>query len=472
MLAEAIARHEAVAECAVTSKDDEPVVFFRLRHRTAPDGDQAASRERLWGRIFDDAYEAGNPADPILNSAGWIDSFTGAPIPADTMQRLVDATAARIVATSPRRVLEIGSGTGMVALRVAPLCERYVATDIAARGLEHIRVEAERLGCGAIVRVEQRSAIDLDGLGGPFDTVVVNATAQYFPSVAYLAEVVRRATRLLEDGGTLFLGELRSLPLVPLQRAAVVVARAHEGESNELLRARWQKAIASEKELALDPTIGHALARTLPEITDARVILKRGAAKSELVDYRFDLVLTVRGKAQRAAAPDLAVWPDEGENLEALAGLARRGACIGRKRAPNARLDAPLRARMRLDESLGPPRAHAVDPERVFALGDDLAIHVGWSDASARGDIAFVMQRRDMPPASFDGIAEPPKHAALLPLERFANAPAKNAAAIAVTSSIEAAARAVDPRARCVEVAAFPRRADGTVDLDVLSELA
>jgi len=35
----------------------------------------------------------------------------------------------RIVALNPRDVLEIGCGTGLLLLRIAPLCRRYVATD-------------------------------------------------------------------------------------------------------------------------------------------------------------------------------------------------------------------------------------------------------------------------------------------------------------------------------------------------------
>ena len=43
------------------------------------------------------------------------------------------ATVARILALRPRRVLEIGCGTGLLLFRLAPACGRYVATDFSAR---------------------------------------------------------------------------------------------------------------------------------------------------------------------------------------------------------------------------------------------------------------------------------------------------------------------------------------------------
>src|SRR5205814_1386304 len=121
----------------------------------------------------------------------------------------------RIRALRPRRVLEIGCGTGMVLARVAPHAERYVATDLSGDALRYVAalVAADRAGLGH-VELHERTADRLEGIDGPFDTVILNSVAQYFPSVDYLLEVLRAAIDRMPAGGAVFLGDVRSLPLL------------------------------------------------------------------------------------------------------------------------------------------------------------------------------------------------------------------------------------------------------------------
>src|SRR6185369_16387658 len=89
-----------------------------------------------------EAYGEPAPPDPTFNIAGWTSSYTGQPIPADEMRVWVEATVARIRALRPRRVLEIGCGTGLLLFRIAPTCEQYVGTDFAQAALDHIRQQS------------------------------------------------------------------------------------------------------------------------------------------------------------------------------------------------------------------------------------------------------------------------------------------------------------------------------------------
>jgi hypothetical protein len=65
------------------------------------------------------------------------------------------------------------------------------------------------------VELLHRPAHDFLHLGRhQFDTVIINDVVIYFPSVYYLIEVLRQAAELLVPGGVIFLGGLRSLPLL------------------------------------------------------------------------------------------------------------------------------------------------------------------------------------------------------------------------------------------------------------------
>ncbi len=65
-----------------------------------------------------------------MDFRGWNSSYTDDPIPLEEMVEWRSATVDRILALQPRRVLEIGAGSGLLLSQIAPHCEHYVGTDI------------------------------------------------------------------------------------------------------------------------------------------------------------------------------------------------------------------------------------------------------------------------------------------------------------------------------------------------------
>ena len=55
------------------------------------------------------------------------------------------AAVDRIMALQPRRVLEIGAGSGLVLSQIAPHCEHYVATDMSAVAIDNLARSLEQL---------------------------------------------------------------------------------------------------------------------------------------------------------------------------------------------------------------------------------------------------------------------------------------------------------------------------------------
>ncbi|HSR23329.1 MAG TPA: condensation domain-containing protein, partial [Candidatus Eisenbacteria bacterium] len=240
-------------------------------------------------------------AEPTLNTAGWTSSFTGEPIPAEHMREWAETTVQRIRALRPRRVLEIGCGTGMLLTRLAGDCDEYVASDISERAVRGLREVLRREGDRyRRVRLLTAEAADLGALdGATFDTVVINSVVQYFPDAGYLVDVLERAVAAVRPGGHVFVGDVRSLPLLEAFHAAVALHRASPGTAvAEVLRA-VDEGVAQENELVVDPRLFTRLAETHPRITGVTVRPRAGRMANEMTGFRYVVVLDV----ERPVAP-------------------------------------------------------------------------------------------------------------------------------------------------------------------------
>src|SRR5262249_187747 len=133
----------------------------------------------------------------------------------------------------------------------------------------------------------QQSAEDFSLLpDASVDTVILNSVVQYFPSVDYLLQVIAGALRVLQPGGKLFLGDIRSLPLQELFYASVEIARAEENCSTDHILKQVQHHIAQEDELLVAPAFFHALRTRFPQIRHVETQLKRSTDHNELTCFR------------------------------------------------------------------------------------------------------------------------------------------------------------------------------------------
>ena len=418
-----LARHALVREAVVTLREDGPsdrrliayIVPARPAFETdgkARDGKHETEQVRQWRALYDGLYDQGASAvDRRFNTFGWNSTATGEAIPEPEMREWLAHTVSRIRALEPARVLEIGCGLGLILFAIAPHTADYAATDFSPVAIDYLRKELKRSPLPQ-VRLYECAADELSFLPDEtFDTIILNSVVQYFPSADYLIDVLRSALSRLTPGGTIFVGDVRNLPLLEAFDASLELQRAPAQLATPQLRKRVHKRAAEEQELVLDPRFFAALTRLLP-IGQAEVSLKGGRALNELTQFRYDVVL--RKAPENAVDEERAIWDWHDAKLT-LSGLRHllseeRAHAVQIRRVPNRRVSEEM-ALLRLLHAgdQAPPTVEllrkalrsvpqtGVDPAELWEMAEALSLEarISWSGDSGDGsfDVLFTPRR-------------------------------------------------------------------------------
>ena len=241
-----------------------------------------------WKSLYDYAYTNLEQEKYQENIQGWNSSYTGEPIPKIEMLEWRDEALIKIKKFNPGRVLEIGSGSGLLLFGLLEHCQHYYATDISERAIRFTERTANQLGLQSKI-----TAIKCAADAIPYsqiiqcDTVILNSVVQYFPNLAYLEKLLIQIIDHIHVG-QIFIGDVRDFRLLNCFHQSVLKYKKVPCSLNDVMYFSGR-----EKELLISPEYFISLRSLHPQISSIELLPKFSKAKNEMSCYRYDVIFHV-----------------------------------------------------------------------------------------------------------------------------------------------------------------------------------
>ncbi|HTU46693.1 MAG TPA: amino acid adenylation domain-containing protein [Bryobacteraceae bacterium] len=439
-----------------------------------PDGSNSDSQIEQWRQLYDSIYSQSGAETVNSSLAGWIDSYTGLPLPGDEMAIWVQETASRIESLQGKDILEIGCGTGLLLKHLAAGCTTYIGCDFSEVVVSRLAAELASRDDLRHVQLKHVSAHDLSFAGdASVDLVIINSVIQYFPDTDYLLWALKEAIRVTRAGGHIFVGDVRNLSLLEAYHASVQLHRADPATTAQDLKGRIARLVRTEEELVVDGRLFEELGKRWADIGRVKILPKAGDYDNELSRFRYDVILQI-GEREAVDVPARWIaWTADGawRNELERSLSANLGLSVGVRQIPDKRASKAVQA----VEYIEAARAHTFvetvrgqigaatgeDPNCILKLARERRVELTCKPAGSDGFFEAIFNtkwsaapRMEPRPSSY--------------YKRFANSPGKSMETAGLIQELRKRLRQNLPEhmvpSAIVVLPSFPLTANGKVD--------
>jgi SAM-dependent methyltransferase len=302
-----------------------------------------------WQKAVDlTQFVKGTAPYPVgLNTQGWNSAYTGQEIPRNEMREWLQVSADEILRLAPKVLYEIGCGTGMLLMQIAPSCDRYAGVDFSPATLAKLREQLQSVpSLAGKVEVIERRADDFGSLDcNSFDTVVMNSVIFYFPNLAYLSDVLEKAINVVKPGGHVYVGDVLSLHLLPVFASSIELFLGDDELSVAGLREQIRRRVKLQPWLFVSPAFFLSLPHRFSKVSRVEIRPRLGRASNEVTGYRFNAIIHVGHSDESALEVAFEDWTERELSLQDIRTMMRqRTEAFGIMRIRNRRLEKDVNA--------------------------------------------------------------------------------------------------------------------------------
>lgn len=234
----------------------------------------------IWNMIAQESTED-------IYDYGWNNCYNGEPFSKQEMDDYIDNIKSNILPIIDRNksIFEIGCGKGLVMMSLLPYVGKYYGCDISEIAISKL---------ASYQMVQENNNVDLfvssaDNIGNLnvqiVDLVLCSSVVQYFPNTVYLESVINSAIHMLGDKGVIYIEDL-----LDADKKTLLINSIHEyKEKYPTARSK----LSWENDLFINRQFFEYLESKYDEISEIKILEKKGNIHNELHDYRYGVMIFV-----------------------------------------------------------------------------------------------------------------------------------------------------------------------------------